>query len=308
MSWVNVGNIKGDTGSTGATGATGKGISSIVGTTGNDATTVAVSFDDGSSTSFEVMNGQPGYYVDVNYGDIVWESGKKAYEITFRFYKPDGTLNTTKMYAMKFDKTYPNGYFAGNVRNGTLTLYSFDPEDTIKILVGLYDSTNNKFTKVYYRILHLATGPSTINVNGKLDINFNGTAYTTAKLYPARNDVLSSDTDIKLKLIPIDTYTVEQTVTISNGYFDLANILDPTKAYICNLGVTDSYGNIIRYTSTFIIPAMKSGSSITVDTTLDDTSNNPIANAPVATAIEDLQTDIGTITSAQQSNLNILGS
>lgn len=302
MVWVNVGNIKGET------GVTGKGISSIVGTTGNDSTTVAVSYDDGTSTSFEVMNGQPGYYVDVDYSDVVWASGKKTYQITFKFYKPDGTLNTTRMFALKYDKSHPNGYFAGNVSNGTLTLYSFDPEDTIKILVGLYDYSTSQFTKVYYRILHLATGPSTINVNGKLNINFNGTEYTTAKLYPARNDVLSSDNDIKLQLIPIATNTVQQEVTISDGYFDLSSILDPTKAYICNLGVTDSYGNIIRYTSTFIIPAMKSGNSLTIDTALDDTSNNPIANAPVTTAIEDLQNDIGTITSAQSANLTLLGS
>ena len=42
---------------------------------------------------------------------------------------------------------------------------------------------------------------------------------------------------------------------------------------------------------------------------LDTTDNtNAIKNAPVATAIENLQTSIGTITSVQQSNLNLLGS
>ena len=42
---------------------------------------------------------------------------------------------------------------------------------------------------------------------------------------------------------------------------------------------------------------------------LDATDNtNAIKNAPVATAIENLQTSIGTITSVQQSNLNLLGS
>lgn len=42
---------------------------------------------------------------------------------------------------------------------------------------------------------------------------------------------------------------------------------------------------------------------------LDTTDNtNAIKNAPVATAIQNLQTSIGTITSAQQSNLNLLGS
>lgn len=42
---------------------------------------------------------------------------------------------------------------------------------------------------------------------------------------------------------------------------------------------------------------------------LDTTDNtNAIKNAPVATAIENLQTNIGTITSVQQSNLNLLGS
>ena len=42
---------------------------------------------------------------------------------------------------------------------------------------------------------------------------------------------------------------------------------------------------------------------------LDATDNtNAIKNAPVATAIENLQTNIGTITSVQQSNLNLLGS
>ena len=42
---------------------------------------------------------------------------------------------------------------------------------------------------------------------------------------------------------------------------------------------------------------------------LDTTDNtNAIKNAPVATAIQNLQTSIGTITSTQQSNLNLLGS
>ena len=42
---------------------------------------------------------------------------------------------------------------------------------------------------------------------------------------------------------------------------------------------------------------------------LDTSDNtNAIKNAPVATAIENLQTSIGTITSVQQSNLNLLGS
>ena len=42
---------------------------------------------------------------------------------------------------------------------------------------------------------------------------------------------------------------------------------------------------------------------------LDTSDNtNAIKNAPVATAIQNLQTSIGTITSAQQSNLNLLGS
>lgn len=42
---------------------------------------------------------------------------------------------------------------------------------------------------------------------------------------------------------------------------------------------------------------------------LDTTDNtNAIKNAPVATAIQNLQSSIGAITSAQQSNLNLLGS
>lgn len=42
---------------------------------------------------------------------------------------------------------------------------------------------------------------------------------------------------------------------------------------------------------------------------LDTSDNtNAIKNAPVATAIQNLRTSIGTITSAQQSNLNLLGS
>ncbi|WP_407413226.1 hypothetical protein [Methanobrevibacter sp.] len=49
-------------------------------------------------------------------------------------------------------------------------------------------------------------------------------------------------------------------------------------------------------------PVNLAGSLDTTDTT------NAIKNAPVATAIQDLQTSIGTITSTQQSNLNLLGS
>ena len=281
MAWVNVGNLKGDT---------GKGISNIVGTTGDDSTNVAVSYDDGTSTSFEVMNGQPGYYFEVDYSSLEWASGKKSYQIKFKFYKPDGTLNTKEMVARRYSKSYPNGYFAGYIGSGELTISSFDPEEGLTILVGV-PGDNGQFAKVYYRILHLASGPSTINVNGKLDINYNGTAYTTASLYPARNDNLSSDTDIKLQLIPIATNTVQQILSISDGVFDLKDILDPKKSYICNLGVTDKYGNIIRYTSTFIIPAME--------------NERAIANS---TAIEDLQNDIGTITSAQSANLTLLGS
>lgn len=48
---------------------------------------------------------------------------------------------------------------------------------------------------------------------------------------------------------------------------------------------------------------------VNLASTLDTTdTTNAIKNAPVATAIENLQTSIGAITSAQTSNLNLLGS
>ena len=48
---------------------------------------------------------------------------------------------------------------------------------------------------------------------------------------------------------------------------------------------------------------------VNLASSLDTTDNtNAIKNAPVATAIQNLQTSIGSITSAQQSNLNLLGS
>ena len=48
---------------------------------------------------------------------------------------------------------------------------------------------------------------------------------------------------------------------------------------------------------------------VNLASSLDTTdTTNAIKNAPVATAIENLQTSIGTITSAQTSNLNLLGS
>ena len=48
---------------------------------------------------------------------------------------------------------------------------------------------------------------------------------------------------------------------------------------------------------------------VNLASSLDTTdTTNAIKNAPVATAIQGLQTDIGTITSAQSSNLNLLGS
>ncbi|WP_067040500.1 collagen-like protein [Methanobrevibacter sp. YE315] len=48
---------------------------------------------------------------------------------------------------------------------------------------------------------------------------------------------------------------------------------------------------------------------VNLASTLDTTdTTNAIKNAPVATAIQNLQTSIGTITTAQQNNLNLLGS
>ncbi|MCF0227153.1 MAG: hypothetical protein HUK28_07620 [Methanobrevibacter sp.] len=47
---------------------------------------------------------------------------------------------------------------------------------------------------------------------------------------------------------------------------------------------------------------------VVVDQTLNKTSTNAIQNSPVATAIENLQNDIGTITVVQNENLNLLGS
>ena len=48
---------------------------------------------------------------------------------------------------------------------------------------------------------------------------------------------------------------------------------------------------------------------VNLASSLDTTdTTNAIKNAPVATAIQGLQTDIGTITSTQSSNLNLLGS
>lgn len=47
---------------------------------------------------------------------------------------------------------------------------------------------------------------------------------------------------------------------------------------------------------------------VVVDQTLNTTSTNAIQNSPVATAIENLQDEIGTITAAQTANLNLLGS
>ena len=48
--------------------------------------------------------------------------------------------------------------------------------------------------------------------------------------------------------------------------------------------------------------------SVTLDSALNTSSTNAIQNSPVATAIQDLQNSIGTITSVQQSNLTLLGS
>lgn len=49
--------------------------------------------------------------------------------------------------------------------------------------------------------------------------------------------------------------------------------------------------------------------SVNLASTLDTTDNtNAIKNAPVATAIQNLQSSIGAITSAQTANLNLLGS
>ena len=48
---------------------------------------------------------------------------------------------------------------------------------------------------------------------------------------------------------------------------------------------------------------------VNLASSLDTTDNtNAIKNAPVATAIENIQTAIGTITSTQTANLNLLGS
>ena len=47
---------------------------------------------------------------------------------------------------------------------------------------------------------------------------------------------------------------------------------------------------------------------VVVDQTLNKNSTNAIQNSPVATAIENLQNDIGTITVVQNENLNLLGS
>ncbi len=48
---------------------------------------------------------------------------------------------------------------------------------------------------------------------------------------------------------------------------------------------------------------------VNLASTLDTTDNtNAIKNAPVATAIQNIQTSIGTITSTQTANLNLLGS
>ena len=48
---------------------------------------------------------------------------------------------------------------------------------------------------------------------------------------------------------------------------------------------------------------------VNLASSLDTSDNtNAIKNAPVATAIENLSTQIGTITAAQTANLNLLGS
>ena len=48
---------------------------------------------------------------------------------------------------------------------------------------------------------------------------------------------------------------------------------------------------------------------VNLASTLDTSDNtNAIKNAPVATAIQNLSNQIGTITSVQQSNLTLLGS
>ena len=48
---------------------------------------------------------------------------------------------------------------------------------------------------------------------------------------------------------------------------------------------------------------------VNLASSLDTTdTTNAIKNAPVAIAIEDIQTAIGTITSTQTANLNLLGS
>lgn len=96
------------------------------------------------------------------------------------------------------------------------------------------------------------------------------------------------------------------TNTSATIYFD--EITGP-KGDTGNTGATGATGPKGDTGDTGATGATGATGPVNLASSLDTTdTTNAIKNAPVATAIQGLQTDIGTITSAQSSNLNLLGS
>ena len=117
-------------------------------------------------------------------------------------------------------------------------------------------------------------------------------------------------------------WTTTTAPTTPNYTFDTTKLVGPT-------GFSPKVGDIIvysyyRYQITSISGTSAVSTSrvsirgaagatgtgpVNLASSLDTTDNtNAIKNAPVATAIQNIQTSIGTITSTQTSNLNLLGS
>ena len=130
---------KGDKGDTGASGEDGNGIASVVKTgTSGLVDTYTITFDDGTTTTFDVTNGEDGETGATGVGvDIVEKVGQHEYTDYYRMTFTDGST---------FNYTVTNG--VDGTGSGDMLAAQYDPDSAVKDAGGIADYVEGQLPDV----------------------------------------------------------------------------------------------------------------------------------------------------------------
>lgn len=170
------------------------------------------------------------------------------------------------------------------------------------------DTSSNLFTLEYYRNSTIYTGTATLSLPSnfepvlscKVDLSSVPSSYSSYIYLTSLSSWTANNGSNKTTTIAATVPTKTSELTNDSGY-----ITEVSTATTSSLGVVQPDGTTITIDDNGVISS-SGGSSVTVDTTLDTSSNNPIANSTVATSVNSLESSISSLQTTVDSKQDTL--